>query len=449
VHIVIVGGGLVGSTLAARLSRDGHDVVLIEGDARRARELSESLDAQVIAGNGATAPILRQAGITQADLVVATTNRDESNLVVGMLASTLFNVPRLVVRLRNPNHEEGFATMAREHPGEHVCVYPGAAAVDRIWALLEVPGALDVVSFMEGELLVAGFRINEDSDFAGFPVSHMSLLFADAATLVVAIQRKHQWVIPHGGEQMMVGDIAYFAIARKDLDNVLTLVGAPREPKHRIMIAGASPIGLRLARRLEESDLQVVLVEENAELAREAAESLGDTLVVQGQATDETILDEEDIKRVSTFVALTADHEANLVAGLLAKQLGAKRAFALVDNPALAHLIGEIGIDAVISPRLLAVSLTLQHIRGTRVHSVATLLEDEIEVVEAEATEDGLLSKRPLAELDLPRGVLVAALRRGEKILVPRGGDRVEPGDDVLFITTTENAPRLAKFLSG
>lgn len=448
-RIVIVGGGLVGSTLASRLSRDGHDVVLVEGDTRRARELSQAVDAQVIEGNGATAPALRRAGIEQADLVVATTDRDESNLVVGMLASTLFSVPRLVVRLRDSEHEESFAVMARGHPGEHVCVYPAAAAVDRIWALLEVPGSLDVVSFMEGKLLVAGFRISEDSDFAGFPVSNMSLIFADAATLVVAIQRQDRWIIPHGGEQILVGDIAYFAIARQDLANVLTLVGAQWESTHRIMIAGASPIGLALARRLEASDLSVVLVEESAELARAAADSLAETLVIHGQVTDESILDEEDIRHVSTFVALTPDHETNLVAGLLAKQLGARRAFALVDNPALAHLIGEVGIDAVISPRLLAVSLALQHIRGSRVHSVATLLEDEVEVLEAEVTEGGMLSSRPLAELGLPRGVLIAALRRGDRILVPRGHDRLEAGDDVLFITTTGNAPRLAKFLSG
>ncbi len=449
-HIVIVGGGLVGSTLSSRLSRDGHDVVLIEENTRRARELSESLDTRVIEGSGATAERLRQADAKKAGLVVATTDHDEVNLVVGLLAASLFEVPTIVIRIRESENEEAFAALARQHPGRRlICVNPGAAAVDRICALLEVPGALDVVSFLDGEVFVAGFRISPDSDFAGFPVSHMHLLFANTPTLVVAIQRRDEWIIPHGAEQMLAGDVAYFVIARNQLDNVLTLVGAPREARHRVMIAGASPVGIQLAKRLESREMQVILVEESAELAREAADVLGDTLVVHGAVTDQAILEEEEIERISTFVAVTADHETNLVAGLLAKQFGAHRAFALVDNPALAHLVAEIGIDAIISPRLLAVSLAMQHIRGGRVRSVAALLEEEIEVVEAEVAAGARLTARNLAQLDLPRGLLVAALRRGGRILVPRGGDRVEAGDEVLLIADVDRVPKIASFLTA
>jgi trk system potassium uptake protein TrkA len=147
-------------------------------------------------------------------------------------------------------------------------------------------------------------------------------------------------------------------------------------------------------------------------------------------------------------VAVTHDHETNLVAGLLAKRLGAGRAIVLVDNPALVDLVGQIGIDAIISPRVLAIGLTLETIRGGRVRSVAQLLEDRIEIVEAEAAKRSQLTSGTLSEVKLPRGVLVGALRRGEKLLVPKGSDRVEPGDRVLFITTSENAPKLADFLS-
>jgi trk system potassium uptake protein TrkA len=164
--------------------------------------------------------------------------------------------------------------------------------------------------------------------------------------------------------------------------------------------------------------------------------------------TDQSLLEEEGIERVSTFVAVTPDHETNLVAGLLAKRLGAGRAVVLVDNPALVDLMGDIGIDAIISPRLLVIGLVLQHIRGGRVRSVAQLLEDRIEIVEAEVSKRSLLAKGTLSEIKLPRGVLVAALRRGEKLLVPRGADRPEPGDRVLLITTSENASKLADFLT-
>jgi trk system potassium uptake protein TrkA len=200
---------------------------------------------------------------------------------------------------------------------------------------------------------------------------------------------------------------------------------------------------------LEAEDLHVVVIEENADRAREAAEILGSTLVVQGRPTDETLLQEEEIERCSTFVAVTPEFETNLVAGLLAKRLGAERAFALVDNPDLVHLIGEVAIDAIISPRLLAVSLALQHIRGSNVRSVATLLEDQVEVIEAECGAESRLTGRAIAELELPRGVLVAALRRGQRIVVPRGPDRIEPGDRVVLVTTTEDSAQVAGILAG
>jgi trk system potassium uptake protein TrkA len=448
VNISIVGAGRVGQTLAEKLARDGHDVSLIESDPAKARALSETLDVRLIEGNGATAPILRKAGIEKANLVVAVTDHDEANMVVGLLASFAFNVPRIVVRLRDPDHAEGFDLIGQDHPGEHVWVNPDVAAVDRIASLLEVPGAVDVVSFMDGELLVAGFRIGAQSDFVGVRVSDLNLLFAATPTLAVAIHRNDDWIIPHGGEEITIGDLVYFAIAREHLNDVLPLVGAPKDDRRTIMIAGAGPIGLELARRLEAADGRTILIESDEELAQEASEQLSDALVVKGHATDQTLLEEEDIDRVSTFVAVTPDHETNLVGGLLAKRLGAGRAVVLVDNPALVDLVGEIGIDAIISPRLLVIGLALQHIRGGRVRTVAQLLEDRIEIVEAEVGKRSTLAKGTLSEIKLPRGVLVAALKRGDRLLVPRGADQAEPGDRVLLISTAENASKLADFLS-
>jgi trk system potassium uptake protein TrkA len=447
-HIVIVGGGLVGSTLSEKLSRDGHDVSLIDRDGELVREIADTLDIRGLEGNGATAPDLRRAGIEEANLVLATTNSDEANMIVGMLSAFVFHVPRIVVRLRDPGHAEGFALIAQDHPTERVWVNPDQAAVERIASLLEVPGAVDVVGFMEGDLLVAGFRIRGSSDFAGLRVSDMNLLFAATPTLAVAIRRRDDWIIPHGGEEIAEGDLVYFAISREHLTDVLALVGVPRDQRHDVMIAGAGPVGLALARRLGEADVPVVVIEEDEERANDASDQLGDTLVIRGTATNPELLEDEGIDRISTFVAVGDDHESNLVAGLLAKRLGAGRAVVLVDNPGLVDLVGEIGIDAIISPRVLVIGLALQHIRGGRVRSVAQLLEDRIEIVEAEVVKGSRLTRATLSQLKLPRGVLVAAMRRGEKLLVPRGSDRAEPGDRVLLITTTENASKLGDFLS-
>jgi trk system potassium uptake protein TrkA len=308
---------------------------------------------------------------------------------------------------------------------------------------------VDVVSFLEDRLMVAGFRINDGSDFVGLRVSDMNLMFADTPTLAVAIQRKNDWIIPHGGEEIAAGDLVYFAISREHVEDVLELVGVSRDRREGVMIAGASAIGLELARRLESSDVKVVLVEEDEDLARAASDDLRATTIIRGSITSQGLLEEEDIARVSTFVAVTPDHETNLVAGLLAKRLGAGRAIVLVDNPDLVDLVGQLGIDAIISPRVLVIGITLQHVLGGRVRSVAQLLEDRVEVLEVEVAKGSALTRGTLSEVKLPRGVLVAAMQRGESLLVPRGSDRAESGDHVLLITTSENEPLLARFLSA
>ncbi len=447
-NIVIVGAGRVGRALSEKISRDGHNVSLIDMNPDKVREVSETLDVQVLCGNGSTSPELRRAGIEKADLVVAVTNHDEINMVVGMLASFAFKVPRIIVRLRDVGHAEGMERIAQYHEGEYVWINPDVAAVDRIASLLEVPGAVDVVSFMDGELIVAGFRIGPSSDFMGVRVSDLNLLFAATPTLAVAIHRLEDWIIPHGGEEIAVGDLVYFAIAREHLADVLPLVGIQPDQRQSIMIAGAGPIGLELARRLEAKNVKTIVIEKDDELARKASEELAGALVIRGLVTDKALLEEEDIGRIATFVAVTPDHETNLVAGLLAKRLGAGRAVVLVDNPALVDLVGQIGIDAIISPRLLVIGLALQHILGGKVRSVAQLLEDRIEIVEAGVGKRSRLAKGTLSEIKLPRGVLVAALQRGEQLRVPRGSDRVEHGDRVLLITTSENAAKLADFLA-
>ncbi|GIW40351.1 MAG: Trk system potassium transport protein TrkA [Candidatus Binatia bacterium] len=448
-NTIIVGGGLVGATLAERLAREEHNVTVVERDTERARELAASLDVHVIPGNGATAPVLRRAGIEDAELLIAITDSDETNMVVGLLGATLFHVPRIVVRLRDNTHAEGFELIAGERKVDYVRVNPEEATVDRIFSLLEVPGAVDVASFLGGRLLIAGFRITENSEFAGLEVStHMKLLFPDTPTLVAAVHRGDDWIIPHAGEEFRVGDIIYFAVPREELDHIVALVGSPPPKGHRVMIAGAGSIGIALARRLEKAGVPTVLVEESADLAEKASEVLDKTFVVRGKPTERECLVEENIERVSTFVAVTGDHEVNLVSSLLAKRLGASRAFALVDNPALVNLIGEVGIDAIISPRALAVGMISQHVRRGRVHAGSALIEEEVDVVEVEVDEKSPLISGTIEKLDLPKGVLVIAVRRGDRLWVPQGQDRLEPGDQALLITATDGAKHLDEYLA-
>jgi trk system potassium uptake protein TrkA len=443
----VVGGGLVGSTLAARLTDDGHDVVLVEKQRELLARLTDELDVQTIKGNGATVPVLLKAGITRCDLLLATTDSDEANMVVALLGSALFRVPRVVARLRDPEHEESLHRIASEIGGEPLAVNPEVAAVERILSLMPVPGAVDVLPFFRGRLLVAGFTIRAESDFNGLLLSHLRLLFPANPMLVVAIRRNARWIVPHGEDEIRAGDLVYFAMDPAEMGNVLELLGLRRGVERRVMVAGATRIGIELASRLEQLNIPVTLVDESRQACEEAAARLDSTLVIHGSPTDRDLLEEEGADRVDGFAACTDDHEENVVACLLARRLGAAHTFALLDNPALAGLIGDVGIDAVISPRAVSTSLALQFARKGRITAVAALLEDSVEVVEAEAHESSRLTQGPLCELALPRGILVAAVQRGEQIRVPSGADAIEPGDNVLLITTRRAASRVDALL--
>ncbi len=267
--------------------------------------------------------------------------------------------------------------------------------------------------------------------------------------LVVAIRRDGTWRVPFGDDEIRAGDLVYFAMDPNELDNVLVLLGQRRGVERRVMIAGATRIGVNLARRLEEMDVPVTLIEGDRDACELAAAELGNTLVIHGSATNRALLREEGAERVDAFVSCTGRHEENVVACLLAGRMGAAHTFALVDNAALSGLVGELGIDAIISPRLLSVSLALQFARKGRIKSVAALLEDSVEVFEVEAADGSRLVRKPLAELGLPRGILVVAVRRGDRIFIPGGNDRIEPGDHVIVAAAAEVAPKLDDVLEA
>lgn len=435
--------------MAAKLASDGHDVVVVEKDRNLVRELDESLDVQTIVGNGCTVRNLKRAGIEGCELLLATTDSDEANMVVALVGSGLFKVPRVVARLRDSEHEESFHSLVAEGGGLRLAINPEDAAVERILSLTTVPGAVDVAPFFGGRLSLAGFMIQAESAFNGLLLSHLKLLFPDVPMLVVAIRRNGDWIVPHGDDELSAGDLVYFAMDPGETDNVLALLGQKRSAERRVMIAGASRIGITLAQRLEAAGSAVTLVEAKRPACEAAAAELDATMVIHGSPTDRDRLIEEGVDRVEQFIACTDDHEENVVACLLARQLGAAHTFAVVDNAALAGLIGELGIDAVISPRLLAVSLALQFARKGRVMAVAALLDDAVEAFEVEAEAGSRLVQSSLTKLGLPKGVLVAAVERDGQIVVPSGDHQIEAGDRVLLITTAENASKLDSFLEG
>ena len=446
---LIVGGGLVGSTLAARLTQDGHDVVLIEQSSSQISQLSERLDVQVIQGNGGSVADLRRAGITDCDALFACTSSDETNMVVAFVGSAIFGVPRVVARLREPHSENTFESLVETFSGDQVSVNPDRAAVEKILSLLPVPGAVDVSPFLDGRLLIAGFLIKPTSDFAGLLLSHLRLLFPHTPVLVVAMRRGERWWVPRGDDEIQAGDLVYFALDQVEMANVLALLGNQPSREHRVLVAGATRIGMLLAQRLEEQGVPVTLLDHRPAACAAAAGMLQQALVVEGSATSQELLVEEGVDHTLAFVACSEDHQANLVSCLLARRAGAAHTFALVDDRALAPLVGELGIDAVISPRLLTVGLVLQFVRRGSIRAAAALLEAHVEVVEVDLERGSPLLQGALRDLDLPRGVLVAAVGHAGTVTVPQGDARLPEGGRAVLVSSAEHARNLDAFLGG
>lgn len=438
---------MVGSTLAGRIAKDGHDVVLIEQSASRVQRLSEQLDVQVLPGNGGNVETLQRAGIAGCQSLFACTASDDTNMVVSFVASAIFGVPRVVARLREPESESTFQALVETFSGDQVSVNPERAAVEKILSLLPVPGAMDVSPFLDGRLLIAGFRIRPDSDFAGLLLSHFRLLFPHTPVLVVAIRRGDRWWVPHGDDEIRAGDLVYFALDRSEMGNVLELLGNRHSPERRVFVAGASRIGLLLAQRLESQGVPVTLLDHRPETCVTAAELLNQTMVVEGSPTNQDLLVEEGADHSAAFIACTENHQSNLVSCLLARRLGAAHTFALVDDSALAPLVGDLGIDAVISPRLLTVGLALQFFRSGRIRAAAALLEDHVEVVEVDLDPGSPLTQATLRDLPLPRGVLVAAVGHNGAVMLPRGEAQLPVGGRAVLVSSSDHARDLDAFL--
>jgi trk/ktr system potassium uptake protein len=280
-------------------------VVVVERNRLLLADLSDRLDVKTLVGNGATVPVLLEAGIEDCELLFATTDSDEANMVVALVGSALFHVPRVVARLRDSGHQESFRALAAEGGGQRLAINPEQAAVERILSLLPVPGAVEVVPFLDGCLLVAGFNIPAKSDFDGLLLSHLRLLFPATPMLVVAIRRKGRWIVPHGEDEIRADDLVYFALDPQHVDGVLALLGRSRPAGRNVMVAGATRIGVELAETLEGRGVPVTLVDERRAACEEAAARLDKTLVIHGLPTDRDLLEEEGIAAVYGFVACT------------------------------------------------------------------------------------------------------------------------------------------------
>jgi trk system potassium uptake protein TrkA len=443
--IIIVGAGAVGSIVAQKLSVENHDVILIESEEKVVASVQRSLDALVLTGNGASWELLEQAGVERTDILIAVTNVDETNILACQQASR-YGVKTKVARVRNRDYYLDDKTSS--FPGIDHMINPDEEAVREIHELLLQPAATDIYDFADGRVQVIGARVGVGAQVAGKTLQEIQTEVGSRWALVAAITREGRSIIPRGDERLLEGDHAFLVGRQGRIAEAVRMLDVDKPRPNHIMIVGANRIGNRLAALLSEEGVHVKLLESTEARAQRAGNLLDRALVIHGDATDAELLLQEAIGEMDAFVSVTDDEEMNLTASLLARHHGAGKTIALIKRPNYVPLATVIGIDAAVSPRLSTARAIMLYFHHGNVLSATDLKDSEAEVLEMRATENSAVVGKPLAKLEFPVGSLVATIIKPYQVVVPRGGDVIEPGDQVLMFALPEAVRKVRRLFA-
>ena len=413
--VIILGAGQVGASVAEGLVSEENDITVVDSDGPRLMQLQDKLDLRAVVGNAATPSVLRQAGAEDADMIIAVTQSDQTNLVACKLAQSVFNVPTRIARLRARDFLEDATLLSPENFAVDFALCPEQVITDYIRRLIEFPEALQVLNFAKGRVCLVAVRAYDGGTLVGRPIKEMrEHLPPDMDARIAAIFRRDQPVFPEGETTVEAGDEVFLLAATEHIRPVLRQLRRMMTPVERIMIAGGGNIGLRLAKVLEKR-YEVKIIEGRQERAELIANELDNSLVLLGDATDEELLEQENISEMDLFLAVTNDDEDNIMAGSLAKRLGSKRVVALINRRAYADMIEGGPIDIGISPAQVSIGTLLAHVRHGDVAEVHSLRRGAAEALELVAHGDAKTSKivgKRIGDIDWPHGVTVAALVR-------------------------------------
>jgi trk system potassium uptake protein TrkA len=445
-RIIIIGAGEVGYYITKQLSEEHQDVVLIDRDPKKIRRISENLDVQTFWGSGTSPRLLREAGIEEADMLVAATDSDEVNLIACLLARHLNQHMIKIARVKNPEYLAEKDLFRKELLGIDLIINTRAMMVDMILALMEVPGASEVIDFVGGKVKLISFLISSESPFAGRQLS--SLKGQQGSVLVGAIVRGQKILIPSGRDTIQPHDLVYFVVRGDEVNRTLEDLKIKVRPITNVIIVGAGETGTALAAALDDKRLQVKVIDEDGERCKHLATTLERVIAIRGDGTDRDLLREENAGDADLLIALTGDEESNILISLLAKGMGTGRTITRVSKLSYIPVVSGIGLDTVINPRMAAVRAILRYIRQGKIISVAPLRDEHAEALEVEALETSDIVHTPLKDVKFPEGAILGAIVRGEDIIIPGGDTVILPHDRLIVFALQRAIPSLEKLLT-
>jgi trk system potassium uptake protein len=458
-NIVILGAGQVGTSVAESLVSESNEITVVDTDLIRLARLQDRLDLRTVVGNAALPSTLEQAGMPDADMLIAVTQSDQTNLCACRTAATLFKTPTKIARLRSPDYARHPQLLDAKNFAVDFSLCPEQIVTDYIVKLLAFPEALQVLEFADGLLSLVAVRAIAGGPLVGHPVADLRRHIPGVDVRIAAIYRRDQPIIPDGESLVEAGDEVFFLAATRDIREVLSELRRRDRPTRRVLIAGGGNIGERLAEAIQDR-YQIKLVESDEVRARNLGAALKHTLVLVGEGADENLLSAESIDEMDCFLALTNDDENNILSALLAKGMGARRVMALINRRAYADLLQTETIDIAISPAQVSIGSLLAHVRKADVAAVHSLRRGAAEALELVVHGDRETSKvvgRRIEELELPHGAMVGALVRGmvpapgaserRRVLIAHHDTVIEAEDHViLFVANKALVPKVERY---
>ena len=437
--ILILGAGQVGSSAADHLSREeANEVTVVDTRPDVLRELQDRLDIRTVVGHAAHPEVLERAGADDADIVVALTDTDETNMIACQVAYTMFKTSTKIARIRSAEYMRATKLFAQDAIPIDVRISPEQLVCEYIEQLILYPGTSQVLDFADGRVRLVGARADRDGLLVGQRIATLKEHIPNTEARIAAIYRDGKAILPEGDTVIQEGDEVFFIADRKDIRVFMSEMRRLEDPVRRVVIAGGGNIGVRLAQALERTN-QVKIIERDPKRARHISEQLNKAIVLVGDAADEDLLLEENIDNVDVFCGLTNSEEANILSSMLAKRLGAHKVMALINRTSYVDLVEAGSIDIAISPQQITIGSLLAHVRRGDVVKVHSLRRGAAEAIEAIAHGDETQSRvvgRSIEQINLPKGASIVALVRHGQVIIAHHDTVIETDDHVIIFLT-------------